>query len=65
MAIWLIAATVANAQKWDELSDEQKLTKLKSFRADNQKYLKESFEKDLHMEFWCRNRNIGKRSFTQ
>ena len=37
--ICIIAAT-ANAQKWSELSDEQKEMKLKSFRADNQSYLK-------------------------
>jgi hypothetical protein len=29
-----------NAQKWSELNDEQKMMKLKSFREDNQKYLK-------------------------
>lgn len=35
-----IVAIVANAQKWSELTDEQKMMKLKSFRADNQNYLK-------------------------
>jgi hypothetical protein len=35
-----IIAVAANAQKWSELSDEQKMMKLKSFRADNQSYLK-------------------------
>ena len=35
-----IMAVTANAQKWSELSDEQKMMKLKSFRADNQNYLK-------------------------
>jgi hypothetical protein len=35
-----VIATAANAQKWNELSDEQKMMKLKSFRADNQAYLK-------------------------
>ena len=40
----ILTATIANAQKWDELSDEKKLAKLKSFRADNQKYLKDSLK---------------------
>jgi len=39
MVVCVIAA-IANAQKWSELSDEQKIMKLKSFRADNQTYLK-------------------------
>ena len=39
MIICVIGA-IANAQKWSELSDEQKIMKLKSFRADNQNYLK-------------------------
>ena len=43
--IFLIALSVAiintaSAQSWSELTDEQKLTKLKSFREENQKYLK-------------------------
>lgn len=42
IAICLCCATITNAQKWEELSDEQKLVKLKSFRAENQKYLKDS-----------------------
>ena len=33
-------AAAASAQKWSDLTDEQKLMKLKSFRADNQSYLK-------------------------
>ena len=33
-------AIASNAQKWSELTDEQKLMKAKEFRADNQKYLK-------------------------
>jgi hypothetical protein len=46
-AILLIVIIIAavkgtHAQKWAELTDEQKLTKLQSFRADNQKYLKDS-----------------------
>ena len=44
IAAFLLAATSLNAQTWDELSDEQKLMKLKSFRADNQKYLKDSLK---------------------
>jgi len=39
-AVCLAAMTAAHAQKWDELTEEQKLSKLKSFREDNQKYLK-------------------------
>jgi len=35
-----ISAVAANAQKWSEMTDEQKMMKLKSFRADNQAYLK-------------------------
>jgi hypothetical protein len=40
----LAIATVATgyAQKWHDLTDEEKLMKLKSFRAENQKYLKDS-----------------------
>jgi hypothetical protein len=33
---------VVNAQKWSDMTDEQKEMKLKSFRAENQKYLKDS-----------------------
>ena len=40
--VCLVALTATNAQKWGELSDEEKVMKLKSFRADNQKYLKDS-----------------------
>src|SRR5215470_3360484 len=39
-AVCLAAMTVVHAQKWDELTEEQKLSKAKSFREDNQKYLK-------------------------
>ena len=42
IAVCLATATTVHAQKWSDLTDEQKLTKLKSFRADNQKYLKDS-----------------------
>jgi len=38
--ICMMTATAVHAQKWDELTDEQKVMKLKEFRADNQKYLK-------------------------
>ena len=38
--VCVVTATAVNAQKWDELTDEQKTMKLKSFRADNQAYLK-------------------------
>jgi len=40
LMIVCVIAAIANAQKWSELSDEQKIMKLKSFRADNQNYLK-------------------------
>jgi hypothetical protein len=40
--VCLLTAVSANAQKWSELSDEQKVMKAKEFRADNQKYLKET-----------------------
>ena len=33
-------AAAASAQKWSDLTDEQKMMKLKSFRADNQNYPK-------------------------
>ena len=43
VAAFLLFSTFSYAQKkWDDLSDEQKLAKLKSFRAENQKYLKDS-----------------------
>ena len=45
IVICLATATLTHAQnKWDKLSDEQKLTKLKSFRASNQKYLKDTLK---------------------
>jgi len=40
--VCLVALTRINAQTWAELTDEQKVMKLKAFRADNQKYLKET-----------------------
>lgn len=36
----LLLITAAHSQKWSELTDEQKVMKLKTFRAENQKYLK-------------------------
>lgn len=45
LVILCLAATfVTRAQTWHDLTDEQKLIKLKSFRADNQKYLKDSLK---------------------
>ena len=38
--VFVAGATGASAQSWDQLNDEQKLMKAKEFRADNQKYLK-------------------------
>jgi hypothetical protein len=41
------ACNAAQAQKkWDELTDDQKIEKLKSFRSDNQKYLKNTLAMD-------------------
>ena len=42
VAVSFLAATVAIAQsqKWSDLSKEEKITKAKAFRADNQNYLK-------------------------
>ena len=34
-------SAAANAQKWSDLTAEQKLDKVKGFREDNQKFLKE------------------------
>jgi len=42
IAICLVMASVTYAQKWEQLTDEKKIEKLKSFRADNQKFLKDS-----------------------
>jgi hypothetical protein len=38
--LFVAATMVANAQKWSDLTQEQKVMKAKEFRADNQKYLK-------------------------
>jgi len=42
IVVSLCMVNAACAQSWSELTDEQKLMKLKSFRVDNQKYLKET-----------------------
>ena len=42
VAICLLSATLTWAQKWESLSEEKKLAKLKSFRTNSQKYLKDS-----------------------
>lgn len=38
--ICVVTMNVTYAQKWSEMTEEQKMMKLKSFRDDNQKYLK-------------------------
>ena len=38
------AGAQSKAQKWDELTGEQKLAKLKTFRAGNQKFLRDSLK---------------------
>lgn len=40
IAMSVVMFNAAFAQSWSELTDEQKLMKLKSFREENQKYLK-------------------------
>ena len=42
--VFLVAAVVGKAQKWEQLSEEQKLSKLKTFRASNQQYLKDTLK---------------------
>ena len=44
LVISISLAGVANAQKWADLSNEQKISKLQDFRDDNQKYLKETLK---------------------
>ena len=39
-SVCLLAITAVHAQKWNELTEEQKMMKAKSFRDGNQKYLK-------------------------
>jgi predicted phage gp36 major capsid-like protein len=40
LTIMVVGVVSLNAQKWDQLSGEQKMMKAKEFREDNQKYLK-------------------------
>jgi hypothetical protein len=42
MAVCLACSTALHAQKWSDLTQEEKVMKAKEFRADNQKYLKDS-----------------------
>jgi hypothetical protein len=42
IAIALAAFSSSKAQKWSDLTQEEKVMKAKQFRADNQKYLKDS-----------------------
>jgi hypothetical protein len=41
-AACLAGLTTVYSQKWSDLSKEEKIMKAKEFRADNQKYLKDS-----------------------
>jgi hypothetical protein len=40
--VFQLLVFLVNAQKWSDLTQEEKVMKLKEFRADNQKYLKDS-----------------------
>jgi len=40
--IIVVTSATTYAQSWKDLTDEEKVMKLQSFRADNQKYLKDS-----------------------
>ncbi|HTS44486.1 MAG TPA: hypothetical protein VMH01_08830 [Puia sp.] len=40
--VCIVTANLVSAQKWSDLTQEQKVMKAKEFRADNQKYLKDS-----------------------
>ncbi len=42
ITIAIAAFTTTNAQKWSDLTQEEKVMKAKQFRADNQQYLKDS-----------------------
>jgi hypothetical protein len=44
VVICIVSAMTTHAQTWADLGDEEKLMKLKSFRADNQQYLKDSLK---------------------
>jgi hypothetical protein len=41
---FFVIGKVQAQSKWEQLSDEQKLEKLKSFRAENQEYLKDTLK---------------------
>ena len=40
----MLSPQVLQAQKWSDLTDEQKMMKAKEFRADNQAYLKNTLK---------------------
>ncbi len=42
--VCLLAMTSINAQKWSDLSKEQKMDKVLGFREDNQKFLKNTLK---------------------
>ena len=44
LLIVMLTVTATQAQKWADLSDEQKISQLQDFRADNQKFLKETLK---------------------
>jgi len=44
MVCLFVIGKIQAQTKWEQLSDEQKLEKLKSFRDDNQKYLKDTLK---------------------
>ncbi len=44
LLVLILCVSATQAQKWADLSDEQKISKLEDFRADNQKYLKETLK---------------------
>jgi hypothetical protein len=44
LLVVMLMVSATQAQKWADLSDEQKISQLQDFRADNQKYLKETLK---------------------
>ena len=44
MVFATIVTLQVNAQKWDDLSDEQKMNELQAFRDENQAYLKNTLK---------------------
>jgi len=40
--VCIVTVNLVSAQKWSDLTKEEKIMKAKEFRADNQKYLKDS-----------------------